>query len=61
MRTFHMTVLLLAALGAAFFGLGAFLEAKSAIHEIEGLICLLVVTVAAAAGYIVHSRPASMR
>lgn len=52
MRTFHMIVLLLCAIAGASMGANAMSNAQSAIHEIEALICLLVVTVAAGAGYV---------
>lgn len=52
MRTFHMIVLILCALAAAAMGANAMSNAQSAIHEIEGLICLVALTVAAGAGYI---------
>ena len=52
MRTFMMIVLLLCALAGGFWGANAFAAAQSAVHEIEALICVLIVTVAAAAGYV---------
>lgn len=55
MRSFHMTVLLLISLGAAFMGVSAIAaveESNSAIHEIEALLSALIIAVAAGAGYL---------
>ena len=52
MRTFNMLLVILCGIGGAIWALNAFSAAQSAIHEIEGLIGVLIVCVAASAGYI---------
>lgn len=48
MRMFMNLVLVLALLGGVIMGLNALGNARSAVHEIEGFICFLIATVAAA-------------
>lgn len=48
MRTFMNMVLFLGMLGGVIMGLNALGNARSAVHEIEGFICFLIATVAAA-------------
>lgn len=52
MKNFFSTVLILIAIAAGLWGINAFAAAQSAIHEIEALICGLIVTVALGAGYV---------
>lgn len=52
MRTFLTLILFGAAAVGGIMGLTAFSNAQSAVHEIEGLISVLIVAVAAGAGYV---------
>lgn len=52
MRGFFRVVLILIASMGALFGMAAMSEAKSAIHEIEALICGVIVAIAAGAGLV---------
>lgn len=49
------TVLLACAIASAGVGIWRVRDATTALHEIEALICLLVVAVCAGAGLIVHA------